>query len=79
MTFDVVIVDGRARISCVKSAMKKPTASELLVLDNSDRSEYRPAVDVLTDGGPGADTCDGGSPDDPGDSQVNCEVTLNIP
>lgn len=38
--FDIVIVDGRARPSCVKRALSKIKRGGLLVLDNSDREYY---------------------------------------
>ena len=36
--FDVVLIDGRARPSCVKHSMPKIRTGGILVLDNSDRS-----------------------------------------
>lgn len=39
--FDMVIVDGRARVACVLNAMDKLKPGGVLVLDNSDREEYR--------------------------------------
>lgn len=38
--FDLVIVDGRARPSCLKHALPKVKSGGLLVLDNSDRAYY---------------------------------------
>ena len=38
--FDMVVVDGRARPSCVKRALSKLKKGGLLVLDNSDRDYY---------------------------------------
>lgn len=38
--FDVVLVDGRARPSCLKHALPKVRQRGLLVLDNSDRKYY---------------------------------------
>jgi hypothetical protein len=38
--FDLVIVDGRARPSCLKHALGKIKPGGLLVLDNSDRAYY---------------------------------------
>jgi hypothetical protein len=38
--FDVVVVDGRARPSCIKRALPKIRRGGMLVLDNSDRSYY---------------------------------------
>lgn len=38
--FDVVLVDGRARPSCIHHAISKIKKNGLLVLDNSDRKYY---------------------------------------
>jgi hypothetical protein len=38
--FDVIIVDGRARPSCIKHALPKLKPNGWLVVDNSDRSYY---------------------------------------
>ena len=38
--FDVIIVDGRARPSCIKHALPKLKRNGWLVVDNSDRSYY---------------------------------------
>lgn len=48
--FDMVVVDGRARPSCIKRAMKKIKSGGILVLDNSDRAHYQlEAVPLLSD------------------------------
>ena len=38
--FDIVLVDGRARPSCIKHAVSKVKIGGLLILDNSDRDYY---------------------------------------
>jgi hypothetical protein len=38
--FDLVLIDGRARPSCIKHAHRKVAGGGLLVLDNSDREYY---------------------------------------
>lgn len=38
--FDVVLIDGRARTSCMFYALNKVKTGGLLVLDNSDRTYY---------------------------------------
>lgn len=48
MTFDFVIVDGRARVDCVLHAIPKIRQGGLLLLDDSDRSRYQPAVEALS-------------------------------
>jgi predicted O-methyltransferase YrrM len=39
-SFDLVVVDGRARPSCLRQAIPKLRPRGLLVLDNSDRDYY---------------------------------------
>jgi hypothetical protein len=46
-SLDLVIVDGRARVECVKRAVSKVKGGGLLLLDDSDRARYRPAVALL--------------------------------
>jgi hypothetical protein len=46
-TFDLVIVDGRARVDCARRAMAKVKPGGMLLLDDSDRPRYRPAAHAL--------------------------------
>lgn len=46
-TLDLVIVDGRARVDCVRSAMPKVKPGGLLLLDDTERARYLPAVEML--------------------------------
>lgn len=46
-TFDMVIVDGRARPSCIKRALPKIKRQGILVLDNSDRGHYLSKTHIL--------------------------------
>ena len=39
-SFDIVIVDGRARVACGLAAMPKVRPGGMLLLDDSDRSKY---------------------------------------
>lgn len=39
-SFDLILVDGRARPSCLKHAISRCKSGGLLVLDNSDRDYY---------------------------------------
>lgn len=43
-TFDLVLVDGRARSACVLHAIKKVRPGGILVLDNSERPQYQTAI-----------------------------------
>ena len=49
--WDVIAVDGMARNSCVSKAIERLAADGLVVLDNSDRLAYRPAVKTLHQAG----------------------------
>lgn len=46
--FDIVIVDGRARNDCVRVALPKVRKGGYLLLDNSERDRYLPAVDHMS-------------------------------
>jgi hypothetical protein len=46
-SLDLVIVDGRARVECVRRAIGKVKPGGMLLLDDSDRDRYRPAVALL--------------------------------
>lgn len=45
--FDLIVVDGRARVACVKEAFKHLADDGLIVFDNSNRKEYRSAIYAL--------------------------------
>lgn len=47
-SLDLVIVDGRARVDCARRAVPKVKPGGLLLLDDTDRDRYRPAVELLT-------------------------------
>jgi hypothetical protein len=46
-TFDIVIVDGRARPGCMKHAIPKIKVGGYLLLDNSERMEYQMGWDLV--------------------------------
>ena len=46
-SLDLVIVDGRARIECARRAMPKVRPGGLLLLDDTDRHRYQPALEML--------------------------------
>ncbi len=48
---DVVVVDGRARLSCVDAACSLATGNELILLDDAHRPAYRPALEQLAEAG----------------------------
>lgn len=45
--FDVVLIDGRARPSCIKHSVAKVKSGGVLILDNSDREYYTERTDYL--------------------------------
>jgi hypothetical protein len=46
--FDYILVDGRARASCIKNAIKMLKADGgILILDNSERPEYSRGIDLV--------------------------------
>ncbi len=47
-TFDFILVDGRWRVSCIKNAIPKLQSGGIMVLDNSEREEYREVFDLLS-------------------------------
>ena len=50
-SFDLVSVDGRSRVACVKEAYNKVRSGGLILLDNSDRKDYFSAHLFLRDKG----------------------------
>lgn len=42
--FDLIVVDGRARVACVRQALPRLAPTGVLLLDNADRAEYREVV-----------------------------------
>jgi len=45
--FDVVVVDGRARAGCIRQALPKIKPGGYLILDNSERVEYKLGLDLV--------------------------------
>lgn len=47
--FDFISVDGRARVSCIVEALKllKPHSGGILVVDNTERSQYDPGINII--------------------------------
>lgn len=43
--FDLIVVDGRARNACMRQAIPHLAPGGILLYDNSDRDEYRQAID----------------------------------
>lgn len=49
--FDVVIVDGRDRVSCIKNAINSIKEKGVIVLDDSERKQYKDGTDFLLNRG----------------------------
>lgn len=49
--FDVIIIDGRDRINCVKYSLKALKPDGVIIWDNSDRAEYQEGYDLLRKNG----------------------------
>jgi hypothetical protein len=45
--FDFIIIDGRARPSCVLHSLAKLTLNGFVVLDNTERDYYRKAINLM--------------------------------
>jgi predicted O-methyltransferase YrrM len=45
--FGLVIVDGRDRVECIKAAIPRLKSGGLLVLDNSERDEYKDGIALM--------------------------------
>jgi hypothetical protein len=46
-SLDLVIIDGRARVECARRAIPKVCPGGLLLIDDTDRARYQPAIDLL--------------------------------
>lgn len=49
--FDLVIVDGKERNECLRECVKALSERGVVILDNSNRSEYQPGIDFLLNQG----------------------------
>jgi len=46
-SFDLILIDGRARASCIYKAINKVKRKGYVILDNSERKEYNEAKSLL--------------------------------
>lgn len=46
-TFDLILIDGRARPACLKNSLSKLKKGGMLVFDNSERESYQESMDSL--------------------------------
>jgi hypothetical protein len=49
LSFNVIVVDGRARPACVKHAIPKLRTGGVIVLDNAERPQYHRIHELLSD------------------------------
>ena len=49
--FDVVLIDGRDRINCMRRAVPRVGTAGVIIFDDSQRDQYSPALDNGTDAG----------------------------
>lgn len=47
MKFDIIIIDGRDRVNCCINSVKALREGGVMVLDDSERLEYKPALDFF--------------------------------
>lgn len=47
--YDIVLVDGRDRVKCIEASIPKLRSGGILILDNSERENYRPGIDLMKD------------------------------
>ena len=45
--FDVIIIDGRDRVNCIYNSIKKLKENGILILDDSQRTNYKKGIDFL--------------------------------
>lgn len=43
-TFDLIVIDGRARVSCLARSVSRLSPGGIILFDNSNRLEYREAI-----------------------------------
>ena len=49
--FDVIIIDGRDRVNCVINAIKRLKQDGIIILDDSQRENYKKGINFLIDNG----------------------------
>jgi hypothetical protein len=45
--YDIIIVDGRDRVNCIKNSIPSLSNEGVIVFDNSDRPQYKEGIDIL--------------------------------
>lgn len=49
--FDLILVDGRKRVECIKTGINYLSESGVLILDNSERTKYKTGIDFMINNG----------------------------
>jgi predicted O-methyltransferase YrrM len=49
--YDVIVIDGRHRNNCMTQSLKRIKPNGIIILDNSDRTEYAQGIRHLTTSG----------------------------
>jgi protein-L-isoaspartate O-methyltransferase len=49
--YDIVIVDGRDRVNCIKQAVEKLTERGVIILDDSERERYKEGIEYAVQKG----------------------------
>lgn len=49
--FHIIVVDGRDRVNCIKHSLGSLASDGILLLDNSERSQYLPGIEFLIHNG----------------------------
>ena len=57
--YDLVVIDGRARVACLARAREHLASNGLIVFDNSNRRRYQAALDTMN---PALERCRGWAP-----------------
>ncbi len=71
-SFDLVVVDGRDRVNCVRQSVDHLTRGGVILLDDTERERYRPAFDFLAGHGFRQLTLSGVKPGTP----CRCQTTI---
>jgi len=45
--FDVIVIDGRARVACLKRSVSRLAKNGMIIFDNTNRPAYRRAIEAL--------------------------------
>lgn len=49
--FDIIVIDGRDRVRCMRNCIEALNEIGVIILDNSEREYYKPGVDFILDKG----------------------------